>query len=424
MTVGTPAAAAIAVLLFAACGPQARAESVPPVAYEIGNLHAFDGISNDRYGIRVATSDAGFVVIGATGDDDLASLSGSAYLYEQDPTGGWRAVKLLASDGDSQDEFGLGISASGRRVVVGAWKDDDLGLSSGSAYVFERSSAGGWTEVAKLLPSDGAAKDWFGAASAISGDTVAVGADYHDHFALQSGAVYLFEPDASGRWRQVAELLPGPLDTTSGSSLFGASLAMSGDTLVVGASHDDDQANGSGAAYVYERDPDGAWVEVAKLLPSDGGAFDSFGRTVAVSGETVVVGSPSHDDPALAAGAAYVFERSSAGSWIEVARLQPSDSEAHQSFGGSVALAGDRLVVGAYNDDQSDRDAGAAYLFVRDPSGRWNEVVKFLASDGLADDALGLSVAFLGDLILAGAYKNDDLGMDSGSVYFFSLGDL
>lgn len=222
-------------------------------------------------------------------------------------------AELIASDGAVGDHFGGSVALSGDTVVVGAAADDIGGNSSqGSAYVFVKPAAG-WagllTESAKLVASDGAREDFFGASVAVSGDTVVVGAPDHkigpNFF---QGLAYVFvEPN--GGW--VGDLTEDAKLTTSDGAAFdnfGISVAISGDTVYAGAI----EFNGDqGAAYVIQK-PTGGWAgtvrETAKLTASDGAAFDIFGTSVAVDGETVVVGADQDDDIDTDQGSAYVFE--------------------------------------------------------------------------------------------------------------------
>ena len=192
----------------------------------------------------------------------------------------------MASDGAASDEFGVSVAISGDTLVVGAHGDNDNGTNSGSAYIFTRSGTLAWTQQAKLTASDGAADDEFGGSVAISGDTVVVGAVWNDDNGTDSGSAYIFTRSGTA-WTEQAKLTAsdGAADDN-----FGNSVAISGDTVVVGAWHDDDNGTDSGSAYIYTRSGT-AWTEQAKLMASDGAADDEFGDSVAISGDTVVVGA-------------------------------------------------------------------------------------------------------------------------------------
>jgi hypothetical protein len=216
-------------------------------------------------------------------------------------------AKLTASDGADYDYFGFfSIAISGDTVVVGA-VGDDIGANTdqGSAYVFVK-PPGGWgnmTQTAKLTASDGAAGDWFGNSVAISGDTVVVAAAAADIGAnTDQGSAYVFVKPPGG-WGNMTETAKLTASDGADSDQFGASVAISGDTVVVGAVGDDIGANtDQGSAYVFVK-PAGGWTnmtETAKLTASDGAYGDRFGFSVAISGDTVVVGAPWKES-------AYVF---------------------------------------------------------------------------------------------------------------------
>ena len=176
--------------------------------------------------------------------------------------------KLTASDAAEQDRFGSSVAISGDILVVGSPFDDDAGSLSGSAYVFQRDGHG-WSEVAKLRAADAATNDLFGDSVAISGQTIVVGASRDDDGASDSGSAYVFRSDDDWvTWSQVAKLRA---DDAATADQFGSSVAISGDILVVGSPLDDDAGSGSGSAYVFQRD-DGEvemWSEVAKLRSDD-----------------------------------------------------------------------------------------------------------------------------------------------------------
>ncbi len=360
---------------------------------------ASDGGAGDWFGVSVAI-DGDTAIVGAHGDDDRGTDSGSAYVFER-VDGVWtEAAKLTAADGQPGDRFGWSVAISGDTAIVGAYLDDSR---RGAAYVFQRVD-GVWTEAAKLTAADRQTRDYFGVSVAIAGDTAVVGAYGDDS---NRGAAYVFER-VGNAWTQVAKLTAA--DGPGGS--FGLSVAISGDMAVVGAMADDDRGTGAGAAYVFER-VGNAWTQVAKLTASDGQGWDRFGVSVAISGDTAVVGAYRDDNDR---GSAYVFERAG-NAWTQVAKLTASDGQAEDHFGVSVAIAGDTAVVGAYHDDDLGPAAGSAYVFER-AGNAWTQAHKLTAADGQTNDYFGISVAISGDTAVVGAYGDDNRGYNAGSVYF------
>ena len=182
---------------------------------------------------------------------------------------------------------------------------------------------------------------------------------------------------------------------------------------------DDDNGNNSGSADIDERQADGSWSETAKLTASDGDVNDYFGRSVAISGDTALVGAHLNDDNGSMSGSAYIYQRQADGSWGETSKLTATDGDSGDYFGHSVAISGDTALVGAYQDDDNGSDSGSAYLYQRQADGSWSEVAKLTASDGAAGDRFGFSVAISGDTALVGAYQDDDNGDSSGSAYIY-----
>ncbi|MGI8758559.1 MAG: Calx-beta domain-containing protein, partial [Acidimicrobiales bacterium] len=218
-------------------------------------------------------------------------------------------------------------------------------------------------------------------------------------------------------WAQQAKLTA--IDAAAGDR-FGRSVAVSGDTAVVGAYLDDDAFAGtdSGSAHVFTRTGT-TWAQQAKLTAIDAAAGDRFGRSVAVSGDTAVVGAPFDDPTDTDSGSAYVFTRTGA-TWAEQAKLTAADGAADDHFGRSVAVSGDTAVVGAHFDDDDDAgtDSGSAYVFTRTGT-TWAQQAKLTAADAAAYDYFGYSVAVSGDTAVVGARGDDDAGLDSGSAYVF-----
>ena len=455
-------------------------------------LKASNTEAADRFGRSVAVS-GDTIVVGAVQEDSSATGvngnqsdnsvpdSGAAYVFV---LGGltWQQAYLKASNTGRYDRFGNDVAISGDTIVVGASDEnsssagvggdqsDESAPDSGAAYVFVRSGFT-WSQQAYLKASNAESSDLFGSV-AISGDTVIVGAPYEgssatgvngdqsNNSAPRSGAAYVFVR-SGGTWSQEAYLKAS--NTESGDE-FGTSVAISGDTVVIGARDEDSSSTGvggdqsdngaqqSGAAYVFVRSGS-TWTQEAYLKASNTGAGDHFGHSVAISGETIVVGAPfeessatgvdgdQSDNSAEVSGAAYVFVRS--GSiWSQRAYLKASNTERDDGFGISVAISGDRIVVSApwerssatgVDGDQSDNSAeasGAAYVFVRSGS-TWAQEAYLKAYNAEAYNEFGCAVAVSGETIAVGAPEecssatgvggdqSDNGAPGSGAVYVF-----
>jgi FG-GAP repeat len=389
--------------------------------------------------ITVDTQDAHFgqsvaidgdLMVVSLDDRDDGYRSGSAFIFRRDQDGAdeWGQIaKITPPDGTKNDFFGRSVAISGDTVVVGMPGDDDNGPSSGSAYIFQRDNGGvdAWGRVAKITPEDAEAGDNFGVSVAINGDTIMVGAYHDDGISTSSGSAYIFQRDQGGpnAWGQVAKITP---DDGSGVYYFGYSVGISGDTVIVGAYGDNYNDHFSGSAFIFRRDQDGleAWGQVAKITPDDGARFDEFGRSVSISGDTVVVGAADDDDNGSSSGSAYVFRRDQGGpeAWGQIAKITPDDGAALSRFGVSTSISGDTVIVGADEYDYLFCDSGSAYVFKRDQGGAdaWGQIAKIVATDGSMCDRFGRSVAIDPKTVLVGAPATGDHGQSSGSAYIFS----
>ncbi|RZV37536.1 MAG: hypothetical protein EX272_05235 [Chromatiales bacterium] len=378
---------------------------------EVANLIAEDSASNDFFGFSIALSDD-TAVIGALRDDDKGVDSGSVHVYTRIGTNWSQQTKITAVDSAAGDEFGGDVALDGDTAVIGARRNDDNGVDSGLAYVFKRSGTA-WSQQTRLVASDGAAGDEFGYSVAISGDTAVVGAPRGNDKGEDSGSAYVFTRSGS-TWRQQAKLVAS--DGAVGD-VFGISVAISGDTVVIGADLADEKGSNSGAAYVFSRSGI-TWSQQVKLIADDGAAGDLFGIRVTLFGDTAVIGAARDDDKGDESGAAYVFKRSGTD-WFQQAKLSASDGAANDRFGTRVAIYRNTAVIGAILADAAADNSGSAYVFTRSES-TWSQRAKLAASDGAANDVFGWSVAIYGNTVMIGA-PTSIIAMPggTGSAYVF-----
>lgn len=401
-------AAALVAMSVATAGQQTR-------------LIAGHGEEGDRFGAAVALAGDIALVGAPLADTGDSPGQGAAYLFNRNG-GTWKLqARLIAEDGKAHDQFGWSVALTDDTALVGALAADVGGDDSrGAAYVFVR-DGDTWRPQGKLIAGDGKADNRFGWSVDLSGDTALVGAALADGGDKPGqGAAYVFTRRGD-RWRQQARLMPS--DGGAGDR-FGVSVAVSGDTALVGARFAvvDDNLE-QGAAYVFVRDRDGGWRQQGKLTASDGVELDGFGVSVALTGDTALVGANGADTGAADQGAAYVFTRDG-GVWSQRAKLTADDGAAGDAFGVSVALAGDTALVGANVAAVSgDAKRGAAYVFTRGVKG-WRQRSKLTVSDGAELDGLGVSVALSGRTALLGA-QDADVGdtFHQGAAYVFGLED-
>jgi hypothetical protein len=372
---------------------------------------ASDGKVNTSLGTAISV-DGDTALIGAEGDSDNGAMAGSAYVFTRTGTTWTQQAKLLASDGAPGDNFGVMVSLSGDTALIGAFYDNDNGAHSGSAYVFTHTGTT-WTQQAKLLPSDGVADAQFGIATAISGDTAFIGANRDDDMGFQSGSVYVFTRTGTV-WTQQTKLYSS--DATA-SQRFGVSTYILGDTAIIGANGDQ---NAKGAAYIFTRTGT-TWTSQQKLNVSDAGTYPNFGLEVSLSGNSALIGAAGYQ-PGPYAGSAYVFVRNGT-TWTRQAKLVASDGVPYDGFSlWAVSLDGDNALIGAPGYHHGDA-TGAAYIFTRTGT-TWTQQQELLASDGAKKHYFGNAVFLVGNTALIGAWGDDDLGNDSGSVYVFTKASI
>ena len=312
-------------------------------------------------------------------------------------------VQLVAPESDLHDQLGCSVSLSGVTLVGGAPQTGaPAGPGSGGATVFVLRD-GTWVFQAQLIGADTGSQDHFGKSVSVRGDTLAVGAHGDED---GRGAAYVFTRSGSS-WTQQAKLVApdaGPND------VFGTSISVSGDTLVVGATRADVAAVADvGAVYVFER-AGTTWAFVTKLTGSDAGAQDRFGSAVDLQSGTLVVGAYRHGEPGdMHQGAAYVFERGAAG-WVEQAKLMPDTLTQGAQFGLSVAVADATIIVGA--SEQGDQSQGAAFVYTRSGSTWTQQAELHTPASQFPPGSFGLAVDVCGDR----AVVTDAFSLIRGSV--------
>jgi FG-GAP repeat len=354
------------------------------------------------------------VAVAVSGDTALVSAPGNpddteaVYVFVQQPAGWVQQAKLTAADGTPSDTFGSAVALDGDTAVIGAQTQGGLfgSFGNGAAYVFVRSGTA-WTQQAELTDPAGGSNESFGRSVGVSGNIALVGAPG----ARGSGAV--FEYVRSGTtWSQQDTL------TSSDGLLvatFGASLSLSGDTAVVGAP--ENSPGLPGAAYIFVSSGT-QFSQQAKLTPAQSQNGDLFGASVALSGGTALVGAPgccaSTTQPGNSfRGAADVFV-SRNGKWVNQAMLTARDGVGGDQFGSSVALSGGTAVVGA---PTKNNGTGAAYEFLRNGGG-WTQKSEFTAADGAPNDRLGFAVTIAPGTAIVGAPFHNGF---RGQAYLFPL---
>ena len=384
---------------------------------KVTKLLAEDGRSHDFFGYDVSISGNTALVGAYRVDTNKGEDAGAAYIYTEND-GKWaQQAKLVPSDGEAQDTFGGKVTLSGDTAIIGVIRDDDQvhGEDVGSAYVFKRQGKQ-WHQQAKLVPDDANAGDSFGWSIGISGETAVIGAPHDDDKGTSSGSAYVFTRYGN-TWIQEQKLTAS--DGTEGD-VFGISAAISGDTLIVGADLNEEKGANAGAVYVFTRKDD-RWHQQAKLTAEDGAAGDIFGVRVALENDTAVISARRDDDEVMGkdAGSVYIFTRHN-NKWQQQTKLTAPDGAADDRFGRSVALAGDTVLIGAMFQDNKGENSGSAYLYQRKGNG-WHLLKQLTADDGESGDVFGWSVALDDQQAIISANRDNDQGENAGAVYIYSL---
>ena len=375
-------------------------------------LKASDAKRNDRFGVSVSL-DGNTALIGAY-------LADAVYVFERESESSkdWQQIaKLLAPA--SSFEFGISVSLSNSTALIGAQSSLDS-TKSGYAFIFERDTGGqgNWGQVARLKAEDAQEFDYFGSPVSLSDSTALVGAHRDGDGGIESGSAYIFERDAGGEgnWGQVAKLTAA--DATANDN-FGISVSLDGVTALIGAYRDGDGGINSGSAYIFERGTEevGDWTQIAKLTANDAARSDLFGASVSINGAIVLVGALGDDQ---LRGSVYVFDRDSGitGAWGQVAKLTAADATRSAYFGYSVSVDGTTALVGAREDDDRGVGAGSAYVFDIDPPEIGEDS---LVARWPLDDAVGSVATDTSDNTLDGILVEEpawSLGQDAGALTF------
>ena len=358
-------------------------------------LIAGDGAPEDCLAVSVSVG-GNLIVVGAYGDDDADEDSGSAYVF--DATTGEQLHKLTADDAAEGDSFGYSVSISGNLIVIGAYRDDNAGEDSGSAYVFDATTG---EQLRKLTADDAAKDDTFGTSVSISGSLIVVGSLGDDDAGSDSGSAYVFDATTGEQLRKLTA------DDAAAEDRFGTCVSIDGNLIVVGSMGDDDAGENSGSAYVFDAT---TGEQLRKLTADDAAAEDYFGICVSIRGNLIVVGCIGDDDAGENSGSAYVFD---AVTGAQLHKLTADDGTEGDVFGYSVFIGADLLVVGALGDSHSGMNSGSAYVF--DPA-TGEQRGKLVAEDAAQQALFGRSVSLAGQIPVIGAVG--DRGY-TGSVYLF-----
>ena len=431
-------------------------------------LGASDAASGDRFGASLAMSND-YAIVGAPKQDAVGTNSGAAYIFERQGTEWVEQAKLVASDGTHGDYFGISVAMDGDTVLVGGHRVNEPFADGGAVYVFERIGRS-WYETARIIAPDGSHFAYFGYSVGLDANTAIIGAIRDDEAGLDSGSAYVFVRGRSGwalqtklignntkdgdyfgyavdvdgdfavvtsprnrgigaayiykregtEWKQKrnrVRIRMMPIDH-DGATSFGVSVDISGETAVIGATGAVVGEGETGAAYVFTQNEPPFWNQHTKLTAGDRQSGDQLGFAVAISGDEIIAGAPTHDAGGRASGAAYIFQQNEEAKWVESGKLSDGETASEDQFGTSVAISGNVAISGAQQADDVAPNAGAAYIFERGGT-LWLQRGKLIADDGKAGDLFGNTVAISGETVLVGAPGVDEAGPEAGAAYVF-----
>lgn len=374
------------------------------------NSKLMNGAQYAHLGFSLA-SETDTLVVGADNDLGGATNSGAVYVYKKVGTAWNQTQKLQANPGVAYQQFGGSVGISGDTIIVGAPRDSQQGTSAGAAYIFKYNTATSqWEQKQKLVGSDLVAGNFFGTSVSISGNYAFVGAYTHNQVGTGSGVVYVYKYNGTS-WVEQQQLAPSAGSTYS---YFGYTTSLVGNVGVVGAPYD----GGKGAAYVF-RNNGTSWVLEEKITAFDGAGSDLFGNSVAVSGNQLLIGAPQVGYPALGigyGGAVYTYSFNGSN-WILQNKIKASNVSVYKYFGNTVAFMGSKAVVGAIGQFQQ---FGSAYILGFN-NNTWQEEKKIMQSDPLSGDKFGSAVSIVNGTAFVGGYSATGIGDRNGAVYLYTL---
>jgi hypothetical protein len=370
--------------------------------------------ANDQFGLSVSISGLRWI-IGARGNNSGEWVYGSAYVYDLDGTKSPYLTTILNNPTPAVgDQFGFSVAIAGTQVIVGAHQDDTGALDAGSAYLYSLTSASPTTPLFTLNSPAPSANDSFGNSVAISGTRMVIGASEEDTGAENSGTAYVYDLSGSFPLIPVATLKnPTPYRNDH----FGISVAISGTRIIVGANGDNTGGIQVGSAYVYDLTHATPTIPIAVLNNPSPANYDNFGKSVSISGTRVVIGVHADDTGAADSGSAYVYDVFSSTPLIPVATLNNPSPAAGDNFGNAVAISGTRVIVGASGDNSS-----IGSVFAYDLSSSTPTVPMILSNPGtFASLRFGISTAISGARVVVGATNGNN---GNGGAYVYDLNSV
>lgn len=431
-------------------------EQDPPYT-EIQKVVSSHREPNGGFGQAVAISGQHAIVAASVEDTDENGANpvidaGAAYIFTYDGQAWTEDQKIIPPDRAPAEAYGTSVDIEDHTAVfAGPLDGDDASgedwiLYAGSVTVFEKDATNTWNQSQKIVAPDRDATDLFGYDVSIFGDMLAISSPGTDldqtgtESVLNAGGVYIYKRNSLNTWQFQQKIVASDRDI---NDLFGISIHLNHDVLVVGVPDEDDDTldanfmDSAGSAYIFERDSSGNWYETQKVVASDRAIDDQFGKDVKVENGYLMVGA-SHSDTdengenfMNDAGAVYIFKKDENGQWIQQQKIVSSPRSANDHFGNALAVSGNKLVISTSFDDEDEwgsdylDEAGRIHVYNLSSDGIWIEKAKLTHSDRAAYDRFGRAVAIDNEWIISSAIdeSEDEFGENTisaaGSAYFF-----
>lgn len=327
----------------------------------------------------------------------------------------YQVQKITQLSYPSSINFGESLSIYGNYIVVGS---DNESSGKGAATIFKLSSDGLYYQTQKLTSHDGIANDRFGIDLVIYNEYIVIGAYGDDDNGSASGSAYVYKLSTDGIFYEIQKLTD---DDGAAGDLFGLSLSMYGEYIVIGSSSDDDTQSGAGSSVIYKLSSNGLFYQVQKITDDFGAGNDNFGTTVSIYGKFIAIGSPNDDDTGSNSGSICIFKLSTDGVFYQTQKLTDHYGDVNDKLGNdTLSLYNDYLVAGVSQDGTA---VGSVILYKLDENDVFNQIYKITDHNGQASDLFGISAAIYGENIVIGASGDDDNGTSSGTTFIFKIED-
>ena len=417
---------------------------------EINKIRPTDLVKGDYFGRNIDIS-GNYAIVSAPNQDQIINgnqtlkHAGAAYIYHKDENGNWTEIQKLGlsniSINNQYDFFASSVAISEKYAVVGATQAITLNPENheninegetGAVYIYEKNASGNWLQVQKIQGSDSRTGDQFGFEVAVEDDHILVGAIAHTvNEILYAGAIYAFKRNNNGVWEETQKITKPVKDERPNSRYgfpFGFTIAMDENRAIFGHIDNQDLNDPSditrNVAFIYERNDNGIWSEIQKLIPSDSPQSGSTGLKLDIQGDYIIAAAQGYNRSGTdRLGVAFVFKRNESGIWDETQKITPSSQQVGPSFGStSVSIDNGLIAIGAYLDDSKGQNAGSTYVYtLSESTGIWLEFQQVVPSDIQTGTEFGWGLAMSNSDMFISAWNSSSTNQNSETVYSYKI---